>query len=85
MPIIEFHLMEGRTAEQKRQLLSAVTDTVVDVLGVRPEQVRILIHNVTPEHFSMAGITAAERMASAPSSGLSGPASLKAAEKGDPQ
>ncbi|MDH4846239.1 MULTISPECIES: tautomerase family protein [Pseudomonas] len=85
MPIIEFHLMVGRTPDQKRQLLSAVTDTVVDVLGVRPDQVRILIHNVTPEHFSMAGITAAERMARTVGSGAPVAASLTAAEKGDQQ
>ncbi|SHF01699.1 4-oxalocrotonate tautomerase [Lampropedia hyalina DSM 16112] len=65
MPIIEFHLMEGRTVEQKRQLCAAVTRSVVDTLGVRPEQVRILIHTLTPEHFSVGGITAADKAAQA--------------------
>ncbi|EIT70972.1 MULTISPECIES: tautomerase family protein [Hydrocarboniphaga] len=65
MPIIEFHLLEGRTIEQKRRLCNAVTDTVVEVLGVRREQVRILIHNLPPENFSIAGVTAADRAAAA--------------------
>ncbi|WP_028007379.1 tautomerase family protein [Solimonas flava] len=63
MPIIEFHLLEGRTVDQKRRLCDAVTKTVVDVLGVRREQVRILIHNLPPENFSVAGITALDQAA----------------------
>lgn len=63
MPIIEFHLLEGRTVDQKRRLCDAVTNTVVDVLGVRREQVRILIHDLPPENFSIAGITALDRAA----------------------
>ncbi len=63
MPIIEFHLLEGRTTEQKRRLCTTVTDTVVEVLGVRREQVRILIHNLPPENFAIAGVTAADRAA----------------------
>lgn len=65
MPIIEFHLMEGRTTDQKRQLCAAVTDAVVATLGVRADQVRILIHTLAPEHFSVAGITAADKAAQA--------------------
>ena len=61
MPIIEFHLLEGRTTETKRELAARVTDTVVAVLGVKRESVRILIHPIAPEDFSMAGITAADR------------------------
>lgn len=61
MPIIQFNLLEGRCAEKKRELARRVTDTVVEVLGVRPEQVRILIHEMTGEDFSIAGVTAAER------------------------
>ncbi len=63
MPIIEFHLMEGRTVEQKQRLCAAVTRSVVETLDVSPEQVRILIHTITPEHFSVAGVTSAEKAA----------------------
>lgn len=65
MPIIEFHLLEGRTVEQKRQLCKSVTDTVVAVLGVPRESVRILIHNMPPENFAVAGVTAADKAAAA--------------------
>jgi 4-oxalocrotonate tautomerase len=60
MPIIQFNLLEGRTVEQKRTLAKRVTDTVVEVLGVKPENVRILIHEMGPYDFSVAGVPAAE-------------------------
>ncbi len=60
MPIIQFNLLEGRTVEQKRALAKRVTETVVDVLGVKPENVRILIHEMGGYDFSVAGVCAAE-------------------------
>ncbi|MDR2839130.1 MAG: tautomerase family protein [Azonexus sp.] len=58
MPIIEMHLMQGRTKDQKRKVARAVTDAVIEALGVRPESVRILITEHSPEEFSVAGVTA---------------------------
>jgi 4-oxalocrotonate tautomerase len=66
MPIIQFNLLEGRTVEQKRELARRVTQTVTEVLGVKPEVVRILIHQVTGDDFSVGGVTAAERAATTP-------------------
>lgn len=66
MPIIEMHLLEGRTTEQKRRAVAAITAAVTESLGVRPEQVRILITEHGVENFAVAGVTAGERSASAP-------------------
>lgn len=63
MPIIEMHLLEGRTVEQKRRAAAAITDAVVGSLGVRPDQVRILITEHGLEDFSVGGKTAAQRAA----------------------
>lgn len=65
MPIIQFNIMEGRTVEQKKRLAEKVTDTVVEVLGVKREAVRILIHEMGPYDFSVGGVTQAERQAAA--------------------
>lgn len=65
MPIIQFNLLEGRTVEQKRELARRVTDTVVEVLGVKRESVRILVHEMTDDDFSVGGITSRDRKASA--------------------
>ncbi len=61
MPILEMHLLEGRTVEQKRAAVAAVTRALVESLGVKPEQVRILITEHQQENFSVGGITAGHR------------------------
>jgi 4-oxalocrotonate tautomerase len=61
MPIIHFNMLDTRTVEQKRRLCAAVTATVSEVLSVRPEQVRIIIHDLAPENFAVAGVTAGEK------------------------
>jgi 4-oxalocrotonate tautomerase len=63
MPIIQLNLAEGRTVEQKAAAMAAITDAVVCTLDVRPEQVRILIIEVSPENFAIAGETMARRVA----------------------
>ncbi|MBA4286076.1 MAG: 4-oxalocrotonate tautomerase [Xanthomonadaceae bacterium] len=74
MPIIQFNLLEGRTVEQKRKLAKRVTETVVEVLGVRPENVRILIHEMGAEDFSVGGVTASQngKMPAASLNGVNG-------------
>lgn len=68
MPIIQFNLMEGRSEATKRELAKRVCETVCDVLGSKPEAVRILIHELGNNDFSVAGITAAENRESSSSS-----------------
>jgi len=63
MPIIQLNLAEGRTVEEKAAAMAAITDAVVRTLNVRPEQVRILIIEVSPRNFSIAGETMAARAA----------------------
>jgi len=55
MPIIQVYIAEGRTVDQKVAAMGAITDVVVRTLDVRPEQVRILINEVNPENFAIAG------------------------------
>lgn len=61
MPIIEMHLMQGRSVEQKRAVAEAVAEAVTRTLGVGPETVRLLITEHTCEEFSVGGVTAGRR------------------------
>ena len=61
MPIIEMHLLEGRSVEKKRKAVAAVTAALVDSLEVRPDQVRILITEHASENFAVSGQTAGQR------------------------
>lgn len=61
MPIIQVNLLEGRTVQQKRAMIAAVTEAVVDSLDVPRDSVRIMINEMHPEHFALAGISAGEK------------------------
>ena len=65
MPIIEMHLIKGRTVEQKRAVAEAVAEAVTRTLGVGPEQVRLLITEHSSEEFSVGGVTAGQRQEAA--------------------
>lgn len=55
MPIIEVHIAEGRSMEDKNKFVRQVADAAVDSLGVRLEQVRIIIREIHDGHFSVGG------------------------------
>lgn len=61
MPIIEMHLLAGRSVEKKRKAVAAITSALVDALEVRPEQVRVLITEHNDEQFAVGGQTVGQR------------------------
>jgi len=66
MPLVEIHLLEGRTDAQKKALLTAVTAAVHDSIGAPLESIRVWIQEFSPKEFMMAGVLAAERPAAGP-------------------
>jgi 4-oxalocrotonate tautomerase len=66
MPIVRIDLLEGRPPERKADLIRRVTAAVVAALDVRPEQVRVLLSEVPPEHWGVGGESMAERALRAP-------------------
>lgn len=61
MPIIRVELFEGRTREQKRALVQALTETYVRVLGGTPEAVTILLQDVAKQDWAVAGTPMADK------------------------
>jgi 4-oxalocrotonate tautomerase len=59
MPIVRIELLQGRTPALKDELIVRVTDAVVTTLGVDPEQVRVLLYELPPEHWAVGGQTKA--------------------------
>lgn len=55
MPTINVQLFEGRTAEQKRAFVRAVTEAAVKTLECPAESVDILIHEIKREHWATGG------------------------------
>ncbi len=56
MPIIQVHLLEGRTKDQKRKLVANMTDAVVKSLDVKPDAVRIILHEMANDEYAIAGV-----------------------------
>ncbi len=56
MPVVEITMFEGRTKEMKKKLIEKVTESVVDALGVSPDQVWVVIREFPRENFGMAGV-----------------------------
>jgi len=61
MPFIHVNMFEGRTVDQKRKMVAAMTEAVTKSLEIKPEAVHIIIHEMPKQNFSTAGILASER------------------------
>lgn len=55
MPTIRVELMEGRTLEQKKALVQALTQAVVDTLGSKPESVDVLLFDIKRHDWATGG------------------------------
>ncbi len=60
MPIVHINMYPGRSVEAKKKLAVAVTDAFVKSLEIKPEAVRIIIHELPKENFATGGILASE-------------------------
>ncbi|MEM3011188.1 MAG: tautomerase family protein [Candidatus Bathyarchaeia archaeon] len=56
MPFIQIHMIEGRSEEQRQKLAKAITDLMVEVLGVSPDVVWIQFIDMPKTHFATSGI-----------------------------
>ena len=60
MPLIEVHLLEGRTNEQKKALLKAITNAVHESIGSPLPTIRIWIQEMSRKEYMVAGKLAVE-------------------------
>lgn len=55
MPIIRLEMFEGRTPEQKREFVEVVTRETCRILTCKPEDVNIVIDEVSRNRWATAG------------------------------
>jgi 4-oxalocrotonate tautomerase len=60
MPLINVHMLAGRTPDQKRALIAALGEAAKRVLGVPEEALRIILTDVPPEHWGVGCRTMAD-------------------------
>ena len=61
MPLIEIHLLEGRSAEQKKKLLASVTQAVAESIDAPLQSIRVWINEFSGDDYMAAGHLASER------------------------
>lgn len=54
MPVVTVQMWEGRSSEQKRRLMRALTDAMVEHAGARPEALHIVIQEIPKENWGSA-------------------------------
>ena len=60
MPIANLQILHGRPPELKVRLIQAVTAAIADTLKVKPDSVRVILHEIPAEHWGIGGVSAKE-------------------------
>ena len=55
MPVVQVNIKEGRTLDQKREIVARMTDVLVDVCGSARARVHIIINEVEEDNWGRGG------------------------------
>lgn len=55
MPIVQIDMLEGRSVEQKRNMVAKVTEAIVETCDAPPETVTIIIREMSKTNLGKAG------------------------------
>ncbi|XKM12540.1 2-hydroxymuconate tautomerase [Orbaceae bacterium ac157xtp] len=56
MPNVVIDFIEGRTIEQKREMVKRVTQAISESLNCKPEAVQIIIHEISRDQIANGGV-----------------------------
>lgn len=63
MPVVTIAMFDGRSTEQKRELVKGVTEVVARVTGNSPDGVHVIIEEIKRENWSIGGLLSSDRQA----------------------
>jgi 4-oxalocrotonate tautomerase len=55
MPVIQITISQGRSVEQKRELIKVLTREIARIMQTKEEKIRILIYEVSKENWGNGG------------------------------
>jgi 4-oxalocrotonate tautomerase len=55
MPVVTVQFFSGRTTEQKRKLVAAITDAMIECAGCKPEHLHVIIHDIPKDSWGRNG------------------------------
>ena len=61
MPVVTVQLWEGRTVEQKRALVEAITKAMVEHADAKPDGLHVILQDVPRENWGRAGVLGVDR------------------------
>ena len=61
MLIVTVQMYPGRTAVQKRALVRALTDAMVQHAAAKPDNLHVILQEIPKEHWALAGVLGTER------------------------
>jgi 4-oxalocrotonate tautomerase len=62
MPVVIVEMWEGRTVDQKRRLVRAITDAMVEHAGAKPDSLHVIIHDVPKDCWGKAGQLSSDKV-----------------------
>ena len=61
MPFVNVRMLEGRTHEQKKDLVKAITDCMVNICDAQPDGTMVVIEEIPRDHWARGGVLISER------------------------
>jgi len=61
MPVVFVKMFEGRTMDQKRQIVKGITKVILDTIKVDKTAVRVIIEEYSRDHWAIAGEFVADK------------------------
>ena len=61
MPVVTVQMWTGRTPQQKRALVRAITEAMVQHADAKPTNLHVIIQEVPKENWALAGVMGDER------------------------
>ena len=61
MPVVTVQLWEGRSHEQKRALVTAITRAMVELVDADPSGLHVVLDEVSPANWGRAGVLGSDR------------------------
>ena len=62
MPMVIVEMWEGRTVDQKRKLIKAITDAMVEHAACTPDHLHVVIHESKKENWGKAGVISVDEV-----------------------
>ena len=56
MPFVQVTILEGRTVEQKHELMRRLTEATAEALGGDPQRIRVAIYEVSADDWGIGGV-----------------------------